>query len=493
MGRIPGNPPISTFIPSPPGTIGGMLPNSSMRSFEKKIYLGLSLLVLASVPILASGFLSWRRIVTEQKELITDHAQGLLDVENLRLTSLLPAQLGPLYVISRDEHILTELANANKAFEEKIAVLKNDDLDPQERFLLSQIESGYKAQSAVAARGYAMTKAGASAIQVHRYFELHAPKNSGGRNFIRELAAHRENKFNQAKAELTATTDRIIIVLAVTSLLSLGFSALIIGLLVKIVNEKKRLDAQREEIWLKEKKISAIRKETLETVSHDLKTPLTALKLRLQMLKKSGGAGAEQALRSVESMEKMIRDFLDQSSLDAGHLNLQLERANLAQYLQDLAAQLEPLALQKTIRFEFSAAALPEIFCDPARVQQIVMNLLSNAIKFTPEGGSISFRAWAEGGELLISVKNSGLGIPAEKIPHLFERYWQDSGTAAKGHGLGLSIASGLAQAHGGKIEVKSELGKGAEFRLHLPTQQNSAFAGNTAHNFVGTDLTAGP
>jgi signal transduction histidine kinase len=464
-----------------------------MRSFEKKIYLGLGLLVLASVPILASGFLSWRRIVTEQKELITDDAQGLLDVENLRLAAQIPAQLGPLYVISRDDHILAELDKANKAFEEKISLLKNDDLDPQERFLLSKIESAYKAQSAVSARGYAMSKSGATALQVHRYFENNSPKNTADRDYIRELAAHRESKFSRAKAELTATTDRIIIVLAVAAALSLGFSALIIGLLIKIVNEKKQLDSQREQILLKEKKISAIRKETLETVSHDLKTPLTSLKLRLQMLKRSGGANAEHALRSVESMEKMIRDFLDQSSLDAGHLNLQLEKCDLTPYLRDLASQLEPLATHKSIRFDFFAGNLPRLECDPARVQQVVMNLLSNAIKFTPEGGRISFGAKEENGEIMISVADSGPGIPAEKIPRLFERYWQDSGTAAKGHGLGLSIANGLASAHGGKITVKSEPGKGTEFCLHLPVRGGSAFAGNAARDLMGAELAAGP
>lgn len=464
-----------------------------MRSFEKKIYLGLSLLVLASAPMLASGFLSWRAIVAEQKELITEHAQGLLDVENLRLTSQIPAQLGPLYVISGDERILAELDKANKTFEEKISLLKKDDLDAQERYLLSEIEAAAKAQSAVAARGYALKKGGATALQVHSFFEARAPRNNAGRDLIRELAAHREEKFSRAKEELTATTDRIIIVLAATSLLSLSFSALIVGLLVRIVNEKRAIDSQKEEIWLKEKKISAIRKETLETVSHDLKTPLTSLKLRLQMLKKAGGVNADHALRSVESMEKLIRDFLDQSSLDTGHLNLQLESCNLAKYLRDLAGELEPLAMSKSIRFDFSAGPLPATLCDPARVRQIVMNLLSNAIKFTPEGGSISFRAFSESREILIAVSDSGPGIPAEKIPHLFERYWQDARTAAKGHGLGLSIASGLAQAHGGKITVKSEPGKGTEFCLHLPVREISAFAGNTTGDFVSAELSAGP
>lgn len=492
MGGHADDPPISILIPYSREPIDGMLPASSMKSFEKKIYLGLSLLVLASLPILGSGFLSWRRMVAEQKELITDHAQGLLDVESLRATSKIPAQLGPLYVISGDERILTELDKATKAFEDKINLLKKDDLDPQERYLLSEIEKANINQRAVSARGNALRKAGYSALQVHRFFQARAPKVDS-RDFIRELAAHRESKFARAKENLTSLTDRIIIVLAAASALSLGFSALIIGLIVKIVREKKQLDSQQEEILRKERKISGIRKETLETVSHDLKTPLTSLKLRLQMMKRSGGAGADQALRSVESMEKMIRDFLDQSSLDTGHLNLQLEESDLTQTLSDLAAQIEPLASHKSIRFESFFGSLPKPVCDTARVQQIVMNLLSNAIKFTPEGGTIAFRACASAGEILISVKDSGPGIPAEKIPRLFERYWQDSSTAAKGHGLGLSIASGLAEAHGGKITVKSEVGRGTEFALHLPLTQESAFAGNAARHFVGADLAPGP
>jgi signal transduction histidine kinase len=217
----------------------------------------------------------------------------------------------------------------------------------------------------------------------------------------------------------------------------------------------------------------------LAVVSHDLKNPLGSISLSVQLLRRllpEGEVGERmrkhtQTLeRSVERMERLIRDLLDIASLQAGRLTLDLRRYAADDLVREGLALLEPLAIQKRIELR---TRLPRerswVQCDRDRFFQVLSNLVGNALKFTPEDGRVTVAVEPQGDFVRFSVRDTGPGISAEALPHLFEPFWQAKGAARQGTGLGLSISRALVEAHGGWLEVESEQGRGSTFSFTLP------------------------
>lgn len=123
---------------------------------------------------------------------------------------------------------------------------------------------------------------------------------------------------------------------------------------------------------------------------------------------------------------------------------------------------------QQTMTMDIPAAH-PQVMCDRHRMVQALSNLLGNAVKFTPEGGAISVQAGQHGSELVISVSDTGPGIPPQDLPKVFDRFWQADATRSVGAGLGLTIVKGIAEAHGGRIWADSEIGVGSSFHFAIP------------------------
>lgn len=139
--------------------------------------------------------------------------------------------------------------------------------------------------------------------------------------------------------------------------------------------------------------------------------------------------------------------------------------------VQDVVGTLSEAALEKTLTLEvFIPPEVPSVWVDAERLRQVLSNLLGNAVKFTPAGRRISVAAQEEEAAVRISVADTGPGIPAEHLPQVFDRFWQARSTRRAGAGLGLAIARGIVEAHGGDMGVQSEPGAGSTFFFTLPT-----------------------
>jgi signal transduction histidine kinase len=149
---------------------------------------------------------------------------------------------------------------------------------------------------------------------------------------------------------------------------------------------------------------------------------------------------------------------------------VELARQEPAAVIEDVCETLEPLASHQSLVLVCNTAAgLPPILVDGDRILQVFSNLVGNALKFTPAGGTITVQAEAADRAVRFSVADTGPGIPAEQIPRLWDRYWQASKTDHRGAGLGLAIAKGIVEAHGGQIWVESEVGRGTTFFFTVP------------------------
>lgn len=223
------------------------------------------------------------------------------------------------------------------------------------------------------------------------------------------------------------------------------------------------------------------REDVLNVVSHDLRNPLAnilmtaaTLGMQLQPTTEQNRFLLKQAgiiRRSAGRMNELIEDLLNLAKIEAGHLTPVKSFCPLDQVIDEVEETFRPLAEAKSIRF--NVTRVPQTFqleCDLNQVLRVMSNLIGNAIKFTPEKGLIQVSAHkTENNEVCFAVSDTGPGIALQDIPHVFDRYWQVKTTAHQGTGLGLSIAKGIVEAHGGKIWVESELGKGTRFFFTLP------------------------
>ncbi|HEX3776515.1 MAG TPA: ATP-binding protein [Polyangiaceae bacterium] len=228
------------------------------------------------------------------------------------------------------------------------------------------------------------------------------------------------------------------------------------------------------------RRIDALKSDVVATVSHELKTPLTSLRLATHMLLEASTGELEPMQRELavtardetERLQSTVNELLDLVRIEreAGALNR--APVNAAALLQEVASAHQKVAEMKHIRLTLEnrdARALVEL--DAEQIAIVLGNLLSNAIRHCRDGGHVWLGSYVEAGDHVFSVKDDGDGIAAENLSRIFERHWSgaEPSTLKGRHGLGLAIAQEIATRHGGKLEVESELGKGSTFRLRLP------------------------
>lgn len=218
----------------------------------------------------------------------------------------------------------------------------------------------------------------------------------------------------------------------------------------------------------------AIRDETLAVVSHDLRNPLGTIALSVRLLLKAGPADQqttyERIQRSTERMDRLIADLMDAEALEAGRLSVVATMHDAASIVRHAVEAFEPAAAERSLRLSaHTPAEAVTVTCDRDRILQVLSNLLGNAIGLTPEGGEVAIGVAPADRDVVFTVRDTGPGIQPEHLSHLFERHWRAPGTQRRGAGLGLFIASGIVRAHGGRLAVQTEVGRGTAFSFTLP------------------------
>ncbi|MET1070692.1 MAG: ATP-binding protein [Pseudomonas prosekii] len=231
---------------------------------------------------------------------------------------------------------------------------------------------------------------------------------------------------------------------------------------------------------LREQRAVQARDDLVAVVSHDLRNPMTVISMLCGMMQKAFSSDGQHTSRRIATaidtmqqatsrMNTLLEDLLDTSKIDAGRYTITPQPLAVAEMFEEANALLSPLALDKDIEISFHAEPQLKINADPERLFQVLSNLVGNAIKFTPRSGKIGVVAMASGDEIVFSVRDTGEGIPPEQLPYVFDRYWTVKEGNPSGTGLGLYITQGIVEAHGGRIEAQSEVGRGTEFRFTVP------------------------
>ncbi|WP_409478588.1 ATP-binding protein [Pseudobdellovibrio sp. HCB154] len=249
------------------------------------------------------------------------------------------------------------------------------------------------------------------------------------------------------------------------------------------------LSIENSHLYNQAKNAIATREDILAVVSHDLKNPLTAIKLigqTLQLLEAPDKATCDRLAAKIESsarqMQVLIGDLLDFAKIESGTFAVAQKSERLLDAVRETveSMQVQAEAKQQSLINNLSKD-LPRVNIDLPRIAQVVSNLVGNALKFTPAGGRISISAKPRKFDVLVSVSDTGTGIPAENLAKIFDRFWQAEATKNKGSGLGLSIAKGIVQAHGGKIWAESQVGVGTTIHFTLPLATKASIESDNA------------
>jgi heavy metal sensor kinase len=223
-------------------------------------------------------------------------------------------------------------------------------------------------------------------------------------------------------------------------------------------------------------------KRFVADASHDLRTPLTILRGELENFAEDTRLDSEMRdrvgsiLEEVVHLGKIVEQLFTLSRLDAGEAQTEWTRFDLTELAQSTAEQMNLLAVDKDISISCDASQPVSVKGNRVRLKQVVVNLLDNAIKYTPKKGTIQLRVHGVNGHAVLEVKDNGIGIPPDALPHIFERFYrvdQARSDDSESAGLGLSIVKAICIAHGAEVEAQSMVGSGSCFRVKLPLSKN--------------------
>ncbi len=221
------------------------------------------------------------------------------------------------------------------------------------------------------------------------------------------------------------------------------------------------------------------RQRFLADVSHELRTPLTTIRGNVDLMRRIGEADPEildVVSDELDRMTRLVGDLMTLARADTGGLPIQRQPVDLDTIFLDVYRQVQ--SIDQDVHISLEEVDQVGVMGDPDRLKQLILNLVDNAIKYTPAGGKVTMSLSKEDGRSHLVVKDTGIGIPAADLPHIFDRFYRvdKARTRAQGgSGLGLSIAKWIVEAHGGRIEVESEVGQGTTFSVHLPILKRPA------------------
>jgi two-component system sensor histidine kinase VicK len=248
------------------------------------------------------------------------------------------------------------------------------------------------------------------------------------------------------------------------------------------ISERKRAEQQRLELELEQEKVAMLARFIGDT-SHDLRTPLSVMNTSLYLLRKTSEPDKQERYLSqletqVRHVHRLVEDMFTLLRLDMGASEFQFGPSNLNTMVRDVCTRQHPLAAGKNHEVELNLDAnLPFVLADTSELSPAVNHLVVNALNYTPNGGRIAISTYARDGQVVLEVQDNGIGIGADDLPQIFERFYRadkarqmNTGTS----GLGLTIARRIVDVHGGTIEVESKEGEGTLFRMVLPPYERT-------------------
>ncbi len=379
-------------------------------------------------------------------------------------------------IISGPDSLLKQ--NLSKNFPEVVHVLNGESVEPRELY----IRPGNSSDSKLVLYSYAPIQ--------------HEKHGIIGMVIISTSLSGIEQMLNEVKTRMGTYSITVAVLIILTSYLASGFITQPIKQLTDVIrkmsqghlDQRVKISGSRELRQLGEafnimseklENLDRARNEFVSNASHELKTPLSAIKVLTESLihmEADDPSVYNEFLNDINSeidrLNTIISDLLTLVKIDTEEVQLDQEPVDLVKLVNNTLRRLQLLAQQKHITLESYYDDHLTVSGDSVKLQQVVNNIVDNAIKYTPEGGRVTVEVYENSGNAVVKVSDTGIGIPAKDLPHIFDRFFRVDkarSRATGGTGLGLSIAHKIILLHGGNIRVVSEEGKGSIFYIELP------------------------
>jgi signal transduction histidine kinase len=395
-------------------------------------------------------------------------------VERLRWNSELIVSDGRGYLISAEPRLLAALRAAEKRFDANVRALHSMSLSAANAALVTETQDDAARFRAVQAELLLERQTDVDPTALEQRFEAElVPLRQALDASVDRLVDYQQATL--AASYAAARAERRNAELTLYALLAaLAASSLVIAHRFS-ARLGRAYGKEREALEIARKALAA-RDDVMGMVAHDLRNPLGAILMKTEVMAADSAAPDKfrRSARSIENagrrMEHLIRSMLDLTTLEAGRFTITCEPCDVDALVEDASELFAGLAASK--RLELDRRIDPpglRVCADRERVLQVLSNLFGNAAKFSPPGGTVTLEVRRDVAAASFTVIDEGPGIPVENVPHLFERYWKDESGGTKGTGLGLFIAKGIVEAHGGTIGAANEPDHGARFTFTIP------------------------
>jgi len=400
-------------------------------------------------------------------------------VEQLRWKSEVIVSDGRAYLMSGDPALLSKVQEATRRFSEIISALRQQPLSAHDPDLEAQAERAAHNFVQAQQRFLETTPLVSDRSQLVRRYEADLPPLQ--REFDGSIARLVSNKdaaiaerYREARQQRALLEARLYSLLGILLFAGGAIAWYVTALLGRAFRkEQDALDVARKAL--------AAREELMGVVAHDLRNPLGAITMKAALIRKGADSSSiRQQAQSIENvawrMEYLIKSMLDVATIEAGKFSVVPVRCTVEDLLRETIEMFTNLAASKQVRLE-QMVKTPglAVEADRERVLQVFSNLVGNALKFTRPGGCVTLTAESQGAMVRFAVLDTGPGIAPEHVPRVFDRFWKKDTSGTRGTGLGLFIAKGIVDAHGGRIWVESRIGQGATFYFTLPIAEPAA------------------
>jgi signal transduction histidine kinase len=443
------------------------------RGFSKRVTVGLVLIVVTvSAAALATLDLSTAandRHVAEARTYFND----LLVAQRLRAAVEEAVSSSRGYLLSGKHEFIRGMNQSQRTIEDLLVLLEGGHRSAENRQLVSDMKEAVRAYAKTAQAAIDQKRRGSSAAGVTYIFERELmPRRQRLDQLLDSFVRLQQRQFHLGSERLERERARTLPF--VVSILSLGvfISA---ALALALARHLTTLYRREQSAIATAERAAAAREELLATVAHDLRSPLGVLGLRATILRRATTDDqvrkqADAIERVVTRMDQLLKGLLDTATIEAGRFSLDRSAFSATGLMQELMDLFGDTATSRSVVLaQRSGAGDLWLQADRERTIQVLSNLIVNAIKFTPPDGRVDLSAQADGAAVRFTVRDTGPGIAAEQLTHVFERFWRAGAGGAAGTGLGLHIAREIVTAHGGRIWAESQPGNGTAFHFTLP------------------------
>jgi signal transduction histidine kinase len=441
-------------------------------NFATKAKIGYALLAVLLASGMAYAVRELSDTVDRQFSRLEFEENKIRSVERLQAAAELSVSSGRGYLISGDPALLAQTQMARMRFDDSLHALRSHRLSIRGRLMIVAVQVTANRFMTTQQQLLDERREADDPRQVVGRFETELlPLSRALDDAFADLVDYKQSLLDHSLARSLAERRRLELALyaLVAVLVVTGFGiAWYFGTLLGRAYEEQRtaLDETRKAV--------ASRDEIMGIVAHDLRNPLGAITMRAALMQDAAESKQTQLHASwIENvamrMGYLIKTMLDVATLEAGRFSLVRSDCEVDDLLAETEGLFEPLAGSKQIQLEHTGEHDLVIHADRERMLQVLSNLVGNALKFTPPGGRVTIAVERIGDTAQFGVIDSGPGIPHEDLSRVFDRFWRHETPGRKSTGLGLFIAKGIVEAHGGRIWVESEVGHGARFYFTIP------------------------